>query len=137
MRIHHIALRTRRLTRLAHFYRRVLGLRLLRTSRAASRVRSVWLEAGRAILMLERAGPKEPPIPRGSLELVAFAVGRGEHRRLLARLERLGVPLDGEPTAFTSYFRDPDGRRVAISHFVPGFRASAPDARRKKRTSQA
>ena len=137
MRIHHIALRTRRLAKLAHFYRRVLGLPQLRTNRAAGRVRSVWLEAGRTILMLERADATEPGIPRGSLGLVAFAVDRAEHRRLLARLERLGVPLDGEPTAFTSYFRDPDGRRVAVSHFAPGFRPSTRDARHKKRTSQA
>ncbi|HSQ65996.1 MAG TPA: VOC family protein [Polyangiaceae bacterium] len=137
MRIHHLALRTRRLAKLAHFYRRVLGLSHLRTNRAAGRVRSVWLEAGRAILMLERADPKEPAIPRGSLELVAFAVSRAEHRRMLARLERLGVPLDGEPTAFTTYFRDPDGRRVAISHFAPVSPDPRRDAKRKKRTSLA
>jgi glyoxylase I family protein len=137
MRIHHLALRTRRLAELVRFYGRTLGLRRLRTSRASGRVRSVWLEMGDAILMIERAESSEPRIPRGSLELLAFAVSPTEHARLRSRLERSGIPLDGEPTPFTSYVRDPDGRRVGISHFVPAFRASSRDAKRKKRRSLA
>jgi glyoxylase I family protein len=118
MRIHHLALRTRRLAALTQFYRRVLGLRVLRTQRTAGRVRSVWLEAGRTIVMIERASPSEPRIPRGTLELVAFAVTPREHQALLATLRRRRIPVEGQ-TDFTSYFRDPDGRRVAISHFAP------------------
>ncbi len=109
------------------FYRRALGLRELR--RPARSARSVWLAAGGAIVMIERSERGEPAIPKGSRELVAFGVSETEHRRLRARLERLGVPFDGE-TSFTSYFRDPDGRRVGISHF-PVTRSTKRRATRK------
>lgn len=117
MRIHHLALRTRQLASLARFYRGVLGLRVVRTSRTAGRVRSIWMQAGPSILMLERAAPSEPRIPRGTLELIAFAVTSREHEKLRSLLTRKGIRLDGPPTPFTTYFRDPDGRRIAVSHF--------------------
>ncbi len=130
MRIHHIALRTRDVRKVAHFYRRAIGLPELRRSRAAGRLRSVWLDADGALFMIERAERGEPEIARGSRELVAFAVTEAEHRRLRSRLERLGVPVEAE-TSFTSYFRDPDGRRVGISHFKTAQKPKIRRARRK------
>ena len=67
MRIHHLALRTRDLERLARFYAEVLGLRVIRRSE-----RSVWLDASGTIVMLERAEESEPHVPAQSMELVAF-----------------------------------------------------------------
>lgn len=107
MRIHHVALRTADLPRLERFYCGVLGLAVLRRDDARG---SVWLEAGGAVLMLERAEPGEPAVPEGSKELVAFAVDDKEPWR--AR-----VAVEAE-TAHTLYFRDPDGRRVAVSSYV-------------------
>ena len=66
--------------------------------------------------MIERRTKAEPEIAPESLELVAFAVSRAEHAALRARLARHRVTIEAE-TAFTSYFRDPDGRRVGVSHF--------------------
>jgi catechol 2,3-dioxygenase-like lactoylglutathione lyase family enzyme len=111
MRVHHLAFRTRDLPRLEAFYTGVLGFRV----RSRQHDYSVWLDAGGAMLMLERAEPGEPDIPRGSSELVAFAVEKGELARHLAKLAAAGVGIEAE-TAFTIYFRDPDGRRVALSH---------------------
>jgi len=57
MSLHHVALRTRDLPSLEHFYAQVIGLPMTRRDGA----RSVWLDAGGTILMLEAAGADEPP----------------------------------------------------------------------------
>jgi len=113
MRVHHIALRTHDLDRLGAFYREVLGLRSLRARQGTSE----WLALGEeAVLMLERAAPEEPPIPAGSMELLAFAVDEGEREAVLSRLHRAGGAVESQ-TEHTRYFRDPDGRRVAVSTY--------------------
>jgi catechol 2,3-dioxygenase-like lactoylglutathione lyase family enzyme len=106
VRIHHVALRTASLAPLERFYRDVLGFVVLRRDDTRG---SVWLDAGGPVLMLERAESGEPAIPHGSQELLAFAVGDKEAWR--AR-----VDVEAE-TAHTLYFRDPDGRRVAVSSY--------------------
>jgi glyoxylase I family protein len=110
--IHHIALRTRNVVRLEGFYTAVVGLPLLQRDEARG---SVWLGAGGVIVMIEAASPGEPPVPSGSLELVAFAIEDREAWR--ARLSAAGIAVEGE-TAHTLYFRDPDGRRVAVSAYA-------------------
>jgi catechol 2,3-dioxygenase-like lactoylglutathione lyase family enzyme len=112
MRIHHIALRTRDVARLARFYVEVLGL-MPREGVARDRV---WLDCAGTLLMLEPASETEPEIDPRSLELVAFAILPGDRARLEARLAAGGVSVEAR-TAFTLYFRDPDGRRVALSHY--------------------
>lgn len=112
VRVHHIALRTRDPVALERFYAEVLGLPLAKERDA----RSVWLDAGGTILMLERAEEDEPGVPAGSNELVAFAIDPGERAAVEARLARAGVPIEGR-TDYSLYFRDPDGRRVGVSHY--------------------
>lgn len=112
MRVHHIALRTRRLGALVAFYERVLGLAVVRDSAP----RSVWMGlGGDAVLMIEAASEHEPEIPRGSLELVAFAVTPPARAMLREHLVTAGL-LEAE-TEHTLYFRDPDGRRVGVSSY--------------------
>ncbi len=110
MHVHHIALRTPKLGRLVRFYRDVVGLRVVRTNAR----RSVWLEAGETLLMIEKADEDEAPYPKGSYELVCFGVRskreRDAHRARISRRAR----IEGE-TDYTFYFRDPEGRRVGIS----------------------
>ncbi len=115
MLVHHIAFRTPKLSRLVRFYRDVVGLRVLRTNKLQTgRIRSVWLEAGPTLLMLELADPGEAPVPKGSYELVCFgARTKKELDAHRARMRRR-VRIEGE-TDYTFYFRDPDGRRVGIS----------------------
>jgi catechol 2,3-dioxygenase-like lactoylglutathione lyase family enzyme len=105
MRIHHVALRTQDVPRLLEFYAGTLGLRVLEHEH------SVWLEAGDAIVMLEARGPSEPDVPVGSMEMIAFAISPEERAALARRL-----PVESE-TRFTIYVRDPDGRRVGLSHY--------------------
>ena len=110
--VHHLALRTRDLPRLVEFYTHVLALPLVRETAGYS----VWLRAGEAFVMLEQAGDDEPAVPAGSRELVAFAVTAAGRDAVRERLAARGVALDGE-TGFTTYFRDPDGRRVGVSTY--------------------
>src|SRR5262249_46501272 len=109
MRIHHLALRTHDLSRLVAFYVDLLGFGVARRQED----RSVWLDAGDAILMLERADEGET-ITTPTMELVAFAIRPEEHAIYTERLERAGVAIEGA-TASTVYFRDPDGRRIGLS----------------------
>ena len=112
MRIHHLAFRSSDVPRVERFYVDVLGLDVLRRDEG----RSVWLDAGGAILMLERREPDEPEVDPATKELVCFAVAPGDGARLGARLDEAGVAIEGR-TAYTLYFRDPDGRRVGISSY--------------------
>jgi hypothetical protein len=87
-----------------------LGLEIVRDTRP----KSVWLGlADGAVMMIEARRGQEPPIPPGSMELVAFRVTAAEKDRV-RDLTRARGCFDGE-TAHTVYFRDPDGRRVGVS----------------------
>ncbi len=104
-------MRTSDLARLERFYVEVVGLTLLRRDDARG---SVWVDAAGSIVMLERAEVDEPNPARGAKDLVAFAVDDKETWR--AKLEGAGVAIEDE-TVHTLYFRDPDGRRLAVSTF--------------------
>jgi catechol 2,3-dioxygenase-like lactoylglutathione lyase family enzyme len=106
VRIHHVALRSHDVARLGAFYEGALGLRVLQRDEARG---SVWLDAAGTVLMLEPADATEPVIPAGSQELLAFAVDDKEAWR-----GRIAVEAE---TAHTLYFRDPDGRRLAVSSY--------------------
>ena len=105
MKVHHVALRTRKLARVVRFYRDVLGLEVLRET-----TKSTWLAMGGAILMIERAEKDEPEIPRGTKEFLCFGVRT--KRDVSAFKGRVQIE---DETDFTVYFRDPDGRRVGVS----------------------
>ena len=110
MRLHHLALRTRDLERLERFYVELLGLAITKRS-----PRSLWLDAGGTIVMLEQADSGEPDPSSTSMELTCFAIAPADRATWSARLAAAGVAVEGT-TQFTMYFRDPDGRRVALSH---------------------
>lgn len=113
LEVHHLALRTADVERLAAFYVDVLGLEPVRMEPP----RAVWLAlAGGAVLMIEARGPGEPGVPAGSLELFAFRVS--PERKLEVRaIARARACYDGE-TEFTVYLRDPDGRRLGVSTYT-------------------
>lgn len=115
--MHHLAFRTRDLARLERFYATLLGLPVVKRSE-----RSVWLDADGTLVMLELAGVGEPAIPPGSKEIAVFEVTPEEREARVARLLEGGFAAEGE-TAFTTYLRDPDGRRVGLSHYPTPRRA--------------
>ncbi len=112
MRLHHIALRTRDLAALAEFYTRVLALAVVGERPGYA----VWLSIGDAVLMLETAAEGEPGVPAGGMDLVALSVDDAGRETVRGRLRVAGVAVEAE-TDWTTYFRDPDGRRVAVSTY--------------------
>lgn len=118
--IHHIALRVRDVEAVTTFYERVFGLRRVRETAGYS----IWLGLGDAVLMLEQASGQEPTPDRASQELLAF---RHPPHLSQAALEELlreeGCRIESR-TQHTLYFRDPEGRRVAVSQYpLPELRA--------------
>jgi catechol-2,3-dioxygenase len=111
-RLHHLAFRTHRLAALEAFYVELLGLSVVRRDAE----RSVWLSMGDSVLMLERADGGEPELRPDTLELVAFAVAEEEKAIVERTLMKRAIPIEAR-TAFTLYFRDPDGRRIGVSSY--------------------
>ena len=109
LRVHHLALRARDPEALAAFYRDVIGLPL-----AERQGNGIWLRAGDIVLMIERAAPDEPSPDPASLELLAFTRRDLALEGIRAHLLAQSVMVEAE-TLHTLYFRDPEGRRVALS----------------------
>ena len=112
MRVHHLAFRTGDLAQLERFYVHAVGLAVVRRTDS----RSVWLDAGGSLLMLEAAEPGEASPTPGAMDLVAFEVAPETRALYTDRLARAGVALEGS-TDFTLYVRDPDGRRIGLSSY--------------------
>ena len=111
LRLHHLAVRVSDCERAAAFYSGVLGLRELRCFEDAGTLRSIWLRAGDAVLMLERA-LRGPGPDTGSGHLLALSVESLPEWE--ARLRTAGVPVE-DRTQHTLYVRDPDGHRVGLT----------------------
>lgn len=116
-RLHHLALGARDVGLLAGFYRDVLGLpERSRHRHPDGSLRSVWLDLGGALLMVEQtAAParRVDGVGAGPF-LVAVAVPSDERAVVESRLAHAGCPVE-QHTRFTSYARDPEGNRVAVS----------------------
>lgn len=138
MNLHHLALRVADPVRSARFYNAALGLDVIAEHRGDDgAVRSVWLALGDAVLMLERdiklhgpsglrelhgpsgliephgpSGLRELPGPEGSGHVLVVAVA--ELAAAEARIRAAGAEV-ADRTAYTLYFRDPDGHRVGVS----------------------
>lgn len=119
--LHHVALGTRDVAALARFY-----CSLLQTGEArrhldeAGALRAVWLDLSGTLLMLERAdvAAERGPVSGVGLGafLLAFRADAGGRRAFEARAAALGAEVESR-SAFTSYLRDPDGNRIAVSEY--------------------
>ena len=117
MNLHHLALRVADPVRSARFYVEALGLDVVAEHVGEDgAVRSVWLALGDAVLMFER--DIKLPGPEGSGHVLVVAVA--ELAEAEARIRAAGAEI-ADRTAYTLYFRDPDGHRVGVS--VYGFTA--------------
>lgn len=115
MHLHHLAIQVFDLERAAQFYQRLFGL-----TETRRQPHSIWLDLGGAILMLERCSQESTPAPWKSeqpgLFVLALQLEAGERAAFMARLQANAVTLEHE-TKFSLYFRDPDGNRLAVSHY--------------------
>ena len=118
-RLHHVAVGSDDVERLARFYREVFTLsEATRHHDQHGVLRSIWLDLGEAWLMIERSTAPARVVEgvgRGPF-LLALRVSVAERQRLENVLEERGHAIESR-TPFTSYARDPDGNRVAFSHY--------------------
>lgn len=120
--LHHIAVGTGDVERLALFYRQLLALEERRRHcDEQGELRSIWLDLSGTLLMIERVSAGAEP--RGPVSgvgfgafLLAFRAVAGERIELEARAAALGAVVESR-SAHTSYLRDPDGNRIAISDY--------------------
>ena len=113
MRIHHLALLSADCQRSLAFYGGLL--RLAEQNRQLhddGTLRSVWLDAGGIVLMIERALRGRPAGADGSQHLLCFAVD--DLAVWETRLVQAGVSIE-DRTPHTLYVSDPDGHRVGLS----------------------
>ena len=116
-RLHHLALVACDPERVAAFYRDVLGLpERARHFEANGALRSVWLDLGGAVLMIERSTVQAGGTGTGSF-LIAVRVEAAERAAAERALEAAGAPIESR-TEHTSYARDPEGNRVAVSDYA-------------------
>jgi catechol 2,3-dioxygenase-like lactoylglutathione lyase family enzyme len=111
--IHHLALRVSDPVRSLAFYGGVLGLVEMRRFEDGGVVRSIWLDAGGVVLMLERT-LKGGGGDSGSGHVLAFSVDA--LRSWEQHLEERGIPVT-DRTASTLYVSDPDGHRLGLTVF--------------------
>jgi glyoxylase I family protein len=119
--LHHLAVGTRDVEALAAFYCALLETReRKRHFDAAGALRSIWLDLSGTLLMIERADssaqrPRVEGVGLGAF-LLAFRADEPARRAFEARAEALGAAIESR-SAYTSYLRDPDGNRIAVSQY--------------------
>jgi catechol 2,3-dioxygenase-like lactoylglutathione lyase family enzyme len=121
--LHHVALGTRDVERLAQFYRALFGVdEMTRHRGEGGELRSIWIELASGILMIEKSSapegrfaPRREGVGLGWF-LLAFRVTAAQRERLEQRVEELGSSIESR-SRHSSYFRDPDGNRLAISEY--------------------
>jgi glyoxylase I family protein len=117
--LHHIALGARDVEGVARFYAEIFELdEVARHKDEAGELRSIWLDLGGPILMVERThqGARAVQGIGAGPFLLAFSVVPAERGAVEERLRARGAAIE-ERSAFTSYARDPEGNRVAVSHY--------------------
>jgi glyoxylase I family protein len=117
--LHHVALGARDVESVALFYRDVLGLpELTRHLDEAGVLRAVWLDLLGTVLMIERTAARSPRVEGVGMGpfLLAFRVTPEQRGELERALEAAGAPIEAR-TEHTSYARDPEGNRIAVSHY--------------------
>lgn len=121
-RLHHVALGTRDVAALGAFYCALLQLNEVRRQHdEGGALRSIWLDLAGTLLMIERVDPAAAarPLVQGvglGAFLLAFRATAEERVAFEARARALGAEVESR-SAFTSYLRDPDGNRIAVSEY--------------------
>jgi glyoxylase I family protein len=117
-RIHHLALGAHDVERVAAFYSKLGLAEIARHRNPDGALRSIWLDAGGTVLMIEKTrAPRSwvKDVGAGPF-LIGLSVTAEERLSLEHLLEALGAAIESRGD-YTSYARDPEGNRIAISHY--------------------
>ncbi len=126
--LHHLAIKSQAPESLARFYFELFELPEIERHTDARGLRSVWLQLGEMILMVERSGSHslhevsfqdDPP----GLHLIALKIEPEEASIWRARLESAGVKIESQ-SRFTLYFADPEGNRLGLSSWPEPLKTS-------------
>lgn len=118
--LHHVALGARSVEALAGFYADTFALTEVARHHDEEGLRSVWLQLGAAVLMVERCAgqrAREDGVAPGWFLLAFDANGR--RAALREALSGRGVERESK-TAASDYYRDPEGNRFAVSEYDLG-----------------
>lgn len=119
MRLHHLALGAHDVEAVAGFYRDVLGLIEERRHHSEDgALRSIWLNLGGARLMIEATTAQRPTVEGIGAGPFLIALSGTQQQRMAfeEKLAQVGSGVE-DCTAYTSYGRDPEGNRVAVSTY--------------------
>ncbi|PIR26041.1 MAG: glyoxalase [Deltaproteobacteria bacterium CG11_big_fil_rev_8_21_14_0_20_42_23] len=118
LHLHHIALKTKQLEHLLPFYRDFLSLEHLQDHRTENgTLRSAWFSLGEnAILMLEQSEEMKKSENTSGWHLLSLAISKTERKVWKTKLQEQKILLEHE-TEYSLYFRDPEGNRLALSHY--------------------
>lgn len=120
--IHHIALKAIDLNRMTAFYRDLLGLKERdRFYTPDGDLRSIWFDLGPTILMLELSSTADalysnPFQADTGYHLLALPIPANTRNAWRTYLEAKGVAIVHK-TDFSLYIQDPEGNRLALSHY--------------------
>lgn len=119
--LHHVALGSRDVAALARFYSALLQTaERERHLDSHGALRSVWLDLAGVLLMIERSEPgAERPRVEGvglGAFLLAFSADTAGRRAFEQRAAELGAKVESR-SPYTSYLRDPEGNRIAVSEY--------------------
>lgn len=117
--LHHLALGARNVERMAAFYEMAFGLREVSRKRdSGGSLHSIWLALEGAVLMIERTTQRREMVQGvdAGLFLIAFRIERSKRIDFESRLAAHACLVETR-TDHTSYFRDPEGNRFAVSSY--------------------
>ncbi len=118
--MHHLALGSHGVEALAEFYQSVFSLERRATNvYETGEVRSIWLDLKPGILMIEQTLEKVSHVEGigAGLFLLAFTGSDSDLDTFGLRLEKFGCEVETN-TEKTTYARDPEGNRIALSSYV-------------------
>ncbi|MFU8803079.1 MAG: VOC family protein [Bradymonadaceae bacterium] len=119
MSLHHVAIGAHDVEGVAYFYRYFFDVdEVIRHHDEGGELRSIWLAIGEALLMVEKTTVSKQRVDGVGAGpfLLAFEVDPMARVNLEDRLIAAGYPIEAR-TEHSSYTRDPEGNRVAMSHY--------------------
>lgn len=116
MKINHIALKVLDVESISKFYGEILGLPILRRNEDHKGLYSIWHDLDGAILMIERLSLGSSNSGNMGWHILALQIEQSSRDGWRKRLAEARVQIE-EESDFTLYFKDPEGNRIALSHF--------------------